>query len=457
MASDLHPRSPNPLLRNPLLSNPLLRVRQVAKLFRSADGSSQVAVLDQVDLDIEAGEVVALLGRSGSGKSTLLRLMAGLLPPSEGRIEREGQPLEGVNRDVAIVFQSFALLPWLTVLENTAVGLEARGLPEKEVRQRALRALAMVGLEGNAEAYPRELSGGMRQRVGFARAFVMEPALLLMDEPFSALDVLTAENLRRDIDELWARGNFPARSIVIVTHSIEEAVLLSDRVVLLSANPGRVRGVVSNPLSRPRDDTLPAFRTLVNELYGYMTDPDKPVGTTPAAPEIAPAPWSAAVGLALPPASLEGVEDLVAQVPEIGGISLAELADELVLELDELLPIIDAGELLGLMEVDDAQLELTEAGRRLRAAEEDEQQELLRSQLLSRVPLVRQLQEALDASPRGEVDGDTVLARLNEQFTGQEAEAVFDTFISWTRSCGLFRYNREQDRFRLAVNEQLES
>lgn len=437
----------------PLQAHPLLRIRQVAKLFRSADGSSQVAVLDQLDLDIEEGEVVALLGRSGSGKSTLLRLMAGLLAPSEGRIEREGQALVGVNRDVAIVFQSFALLPWLTVLENTAVGLEARGLPEREVRQRALRALAMVGLEGNAEAYPRELSGGMRQRVGFARAFVMEPALLLMDEPFSALDVLTAENLRRDIDELWAKGNFPARSIVIVTHSIEEAVLLSDRVVLLSANPGRVRGVVTNPLPRPRDDSLPAFRALVNELYGYMTDPDKPVGTTPAVPEMGPAPQT----LALPPASLEGVEDLVAQVPETGGISLAELADELVLELDELLPIIDAGELLGLMEVDDAQLELTEAGRRLRAAEEEEQQELLRSQLLSRVPLVRQLQEALDASPRGEVDGDTVLARLNEQFTDQEADVVFDTFISWTRSCGLFRYNREQDRFRLAAAEPRES
>jgi NitT/TauT family transport system ATP-binding protein len=437
----------------PIQAHPLLRIRQVAKLFRSADGSSQVAVLDQLDLDIEEGEVVALLGRSGSGKSTLLRLMAGLLAPSEGRIEREGQALVGVNRDVAIVFQSFALLPWLTVLENTAVGLEARGLPEREVHQRALRALAMVGLEGNAEAYPRELSGGMRQRVGFARAFVMEPALLLMDEPFSALDVLTAENLRRDIDELWAKGNFPARSIVIVTHSIEEAVLLSDRVVLLSANPGRVRGVVTNPLPRPRDDSLPAFRALVNELYGYMTDPDKPVGTTPAVPEMGPAPQT----LALPPASLEGVEDLVAQVPETGGISLAELADELVLELDELLPIIDAGELLGLMEVDDAQLELTEAGRRLRAAEENEQQELLRSQLLSRVPLVRQLQEALDASPRGEVDGDTVLARLNEQFTDQEADVVFDTFISWTRSCGLFRYNREQDRFKLAAAEPRES
>ncbi len=425
-------------------SPPLLRLQQVAKLFDSADGLSQVAVLDELDLEIQAGEVVALLGRSGSGKSTLLRLMAGLLPASEGLIEREGRPLQGLNRDVAIVFQSFALLPWLTVLQNTAVGLEARGLPEREVRHRAMKALAMVGLEGNAEAYPRELSGGMRQRVGFARAFVMEPALLLMDEPFSALDVLTAENLRRDIDELWARGNFPARSIVIVTHSIEEAVLLSDRVVLLSANPGRVRGIVANPLPRPRDDGLPAFRELVNELYGYMTDPDRPVGPAAPVPEFGPMPLS----LALPPASLGRVCDLVELVPEQGGISLAELADELVLELDDLLPIIDAGELLALMAVDDAHLRLTPAGLRLLEADEDGQQELLRHQLLEHVPLAAQLQQALAASSRGVVDGDTVLDRLSEQYTVSEAEAMFETFVSWVRSCGLFRYSREQDRFR---------
>jgi NitT/TauT family transport system ATP-binding protein len=425
-------------------SQPLLKVRHVAKLFRSADGSSRVAVLDDIDLDIQAGEVVALLGRSGSGKSTLLRLMAGLIAPSEGLIERDGQPLRGVNRDVAIVFQSFALLPWLTVLQNTGVGLEARGLGEKEVRRRALRALAMVGLEGSAEAYPRELSGGMRQRVGFARAFVMEPALLLMDEPFSALDVLTAENLRRDIDELWAGGTFPAGSIVIVTHSIEEAVLLSDRVVLLSANPGRIRGVVPNPLPRPRDDTAPDFRALVDTLYSYMTDPDKPVGTSPLAVEQT----TSQDALALPPVSLGAVVDLLTLVPEQEGISVAELADELVLELDDLLPILDAGELLELMAVDGARLGLSPVGRALAEASEEEQQRLLRSQLLLHVPLVRRLQEALEASPKAEVEGDFVLDLLSEQFTQPEAEAMFETLVSWIRACGLFRYSREQDRFR---------
>jgi NitT/TauT family transport system ATP-binding protein len=432
------------LASQPVTSQPLLKVRHVAKLFRSADGSSRVAVLDDIDLDIQAGEVVALLGRSGSGKSTLLRLMAGLIAPSEGLIERDGQPLRGVNRDVAIVFQSFALLPWLTVLQNTGVGLEARGLGEKEVRSRALRALAMVGLEGSAEAYPRELSGGMRQRVGFARAFVMEPALLLMDEPFSALDVLTAENLRRDIDELWAGGTFPAGSIVIVTHSIEEAVLLSDRVVLLSANPGRIRGVVPNPLPRPRDDTAPDFRALVDTLYSYMTDPDKPVGTSPLAVEQT----TSQDALALPPVSLGAVVDLLTLVPEQEGISVAELADELVLELDDLLPILDAGELLELMAVDGARLGLSPVGRALAEASEEEQQRLLRSQLLLHVPLVRRLQEALEASPKAEVEGDFVLDLLSEQFTQPEAEAMFETLVSWIRACGLFRYSREQDRFR---------
>ena len=432
------------LAPSPGPSQPLLKVRHVAKLFRSADGSSRVAVLDDIDLDIQPGEVVALLGRSGSGKSTLLRLMAGLIAPSEGLIERDGQPLRGVNRDVAIVFQSFALLPWLTVLDNTAVGLEARGLGEKEVRRRALRALAMVGLEGSAEAYPRELSGGMRQRVGFARAFVMEPALLLMDEPFSALDVLTAENLRRDIDELWAGGTFPAGSIVIVTHSIEEAVLLSDRVVLLSANPGRIRGVVPNPLPRPRDDTAPAFRALVDTLYSYMTDPDKPVGTSPLAVEQT----TSQDALALPPVSLGAVVDLLTLVPEQEGISVAELADELVLELDDLLPILDAGELLQLMAVDGARLGLSPVGRALAEASEEEQQRLLRSQMLLHVPLVRRLQEALEASAKAEVEGDFVLDLLSEQFTQPEAEAMFETLVSWIRACGLFRYSREQDRFR---------
>ena len=432
------------LAPSPGPSQPLLKVRHVAKLFRSADGSSRVAVLDDIDLDIQPGEVVALLGRSGSGKSTLLRLMAGLIAPSEGLIERDGQPLRGVNRDVAIVFQSFALLPWLTVLDNTAVGLEARGLGEKEVRRRALRALAMVGLEGSAEAYPRELSGGMRQRVGYARAFVMEPALLLMDEPFSALDVLTAENLRRDIDELWAGGTFPAGSIVIVTHSIEEAVLLSDRVVLLSANPGRIRGVVPNPLPRPRDDTTPAFRALVDSLYSYMTDPDKPVGTSPLAVEQT----TSQDALALPPVSLGAVVDLLTLVPEQEGISVAELADELVLELDDLLPILDAGELLQLMAVDGARLGLSPVGRALAEASEEEQQRLLRSQMLLHVPLVRRLQEALEASTKAEVEGDFVLDLLSEQFTQPEAEAMFETLVSWIRACGLFRYSREQDRFR---------
>ena len=443
----------NALLVSPLMpSQPLLKVRHVAKLFRSADGSSRVAVLDDIDLDIQPGEVVALLGRSGSGKSTLLRLMAGLIAPSEGRIERDGQPLRGVNRDVAIVFQSFALLPWLTVLENTAVGLEARGLGEKEVRRRALRALAMVGLEGSAEAYPRELSGGMRQRVGFARAFVMEPALLLMDEPFSALDVLTAENLRRDIDELWAGGTFPAGAIVIVTHSIEEAVLLSDRVVLLSANPGRIRGVVTNSLPRPRDDTAPAFRALVDTLYSYMTDPDQPVGTSPLAVEQT----TRQDALALPPVSLGAVVDLLTLVPEQDGISVAELADELVLELDDLLPILDAGELLELMAVDGARLGLSPVGRVLAEASEEEQQRLLRSQMLLHVPLVRRLQEALEVSAKDEVEGDFVLDLLSEQFTQPEAEAMFETLVSWIRACGLFRYSREQDRFRAADALEIE-
>ncbi|MEN9255085.1 MAG: ABC transporter ATP-binding protein, partial [Gloeomargarita sp. SZTDM-1c_bins_89] len=252
----------------------LIRVEQVAKSFPLPERKGHFWVLKDINLEIRAGEVVALLGRSGSGKSTLLRIMAGLIPPTEGRVWSNGQILRGPNRQVAMVFQSFALLPWLTVLENVELGLVARGMPREERRQRALKAIDLVGLDGFESAYPRELSGGMKQRVGFARAFALEPQVLFMDEPFSALDVLTAENLRGEIDDLWQAGMFPSKSILIVTHNIEEAVYLADRVILLGANPGRIRGEVVIDLPRPHDTLSPRYKALVDYIYTAMTNPD---------------------------------------------------------------------------------------------------------------------------------------------------------------------------------------
>jgi NitT/TauT family transport system ATP-binding protein len=237
----------------------IVTVEHVTKTFTTPDGRP-LPVLDDVSFQLREGEIVALLGRSGSGKSTLLRCIAGLIAPSAGTVRYRGRPLEGANPGVAMVFQSFALLPWLTVRQNVELGLEARGVASAERRARAEQAIDRIGLDGFEGAYPKELSGGMRQRVGFARALVVEPDALLMDEPFSALDVLTAENLRSELAGLWAEVDFPTKAMLIVTHNIEEAVLLTDRVLVLSTNPGRIRTELRVGLPRPRDRRAPSSR-----------------------------------------------------------------------------------------------------------------------------------------------------------------------------------------------------
>src|SRR5215510_3890492 len=248
----------------------LLSVENVRRTFPRG-GGEELLVLDDVTLTLQEGEIVGLLGRSGSGKSTLLRLIAGLAQPQGGTLSYMGQPIEGCASGVAMVFQSFALFPWLTVLENVQLGLEALNLDSKEIRARALAAIDLIGLDGYESAYPRELSGGMRQRVGFARALVVHPNILLMDEPFSALDVLTAETLRTDFLDLWSEGKLPIKGVVLVTHNIEEAVLMCDRILLFSSNPGRIIREIAVDLKQPRNRLDPQFRHLVEEIYVAMT------------------------------------------------------------------------------------------------------------------------------------------------------------------------------------------
>ncbi|RMI47189.1 ABC transporter ATP-binding protein, partial [Actinomadura harenae] len=275
------------------MSDALLTVRGLTKSFAGADG--ELPVLSGIDLTVRDGEIVALLGKSGSGKSTLLRCLAGLIPPTEGSVAYRGEVLTGENPGTAMVFQTFALLPWLTVQQNVEVGLEARGMRAAPRRAAASQAIDLIGLDGFESAYPKELSGGMRQRVGFARALVVEPDVLLMDEPFSALDVLTAENLRGELLELWESGDFPTRAIVLVTHNIEEAVLMADRIVVLGARSGALRAEYAVPLDRPRDRDAPGFAALIDRIYRTMTGrgddvrgPLPPLGREPAAPTAAP-------------------------------------------------------------------------------------------------------------------------------------------------------------------------
>src|ERR1700720_2935233 len=258
------------------MNAPLLDIHGLRHTFPKADGGD-LLVLDGIELQVAQGQIVGLLGRTGSGKSTLLRLIAGLAQPSDGSVTYLGQPVLGPAPGIAMVFQGFALFPWLTVLENVQLGLEALGLPEPEIRKRALAAIDLIGLDGYESAYPRELSGGMRQRVGFARALVVHPNILLMDEPFSALDVLTAENLRTDFLELWSEGQLPIKGVILVTHNIEEAVLMCDRVLLFSTNPGRILTEIQVRLQHPRDRLSPEFRQLVDKIYALMTKRAEPV------------------------------------------------------------------------------------------------------------------------------------------------------------------------------------
>jgi len=429
----------------------LIEVEKVYKRFPLPEGKGEFTVLSQIDLQVRAGEVLALLGRSGSGKSTLLRIMAGLIPPSEGRVLSNGRPLRGPNPDVAMVFQSFALLPWLTVQENVELGLKAQGIPREIRRQKALKAIDLVGLDGFENAYPKELSGGMKQRVGFARAFVLEPKLLFMDEPFSALDVLTAENLRGEIDELWNTQAFPSQSILIVTHNIEEAVFLADRVVILGSKPGRIRGEVKIDLPRPHERTDPRFKSLVDYIYEIMTNPEIPVTSEVAAPSPvsprAPSPYA----LPLPHARVGGISgllELIVEWPQ-GRVEIAELAERLQLAVDDLLPILDAAVLLGFAEVSGRVVQLTEIGQDFANTTILRSKDLFRQQLLARVPVFKSILQTLEEKNSRSMRADFFLDLWDEHFPPDEAERQFATAIDWGRYAELFEYDASEDRLYL--------
>ncbi|MBV8819059.1 MAG: nitrate/sulfonate/bicarbonate ABC transporter ATP-binding protein [Acidobacteriaceae bacterium] len=413
----------------------ILRAEQVDKTFPLPAGGEQT-VLEDVSVNIAEGEVVALLGRSGSGKSTLLRILAGLIRPSSGRVLMHGSELRGPNPDVAMVFQSFALLPWLTVQENAELGLFARGVDRKTCEKEAVHALAMVGLEGFEGAYPRELSGGMRQRVGFARAFVMKPDVLMMDEPFSALDVLTAENLRSEISDLWDRKEFPARSILLVTHNIEEAVLLADRVVILGANPGRIRGELRIDMPRPRDRKNARFVALVDYIYTVMTNPQARVGGGPEARFPM-----------LPHARVGGISGLLEFIVERGGREdLPKLAEDLRLEVDDLLPAVDAAALLGFVQVAHGDVMITETGREFANAGVHRSHEIFKQQLLRYVPFLNTVVQAIHQKSDRQVAKEFLLDILDEHFSASEAENQFQTLVHWGRYAQLFEYDADEER-----------
>ncbi len=427
-----------------MANGPLLDVRNVRQAF-PRPGGAELLVLDGVNLSVEEGEIVGLLGRSGSGKSTLLRLIAGLSHPSSGDVMYLGERVVGPARGVAMVFQSFALFPWLTVLENVQLGLEALGLPAKEIRSRALAAIDLIGLDGYESAYPRELSGGMRQRVGFARALVVHPNILLMDEPMSALDVLTAENLRTDFLDLWGEGQLPIKGVILVTHNIEEAVLMCDRILLFSTNPGRVVTEIKVDLPQPRDRNDPDFSALVERIYVEMTARPERTHRHERFPGIG-------VGSILPRVSsnlLSGLVEAVEAAPYNGRADLPEIASDLQFEIDELFPVAETLQMLRLAEIEGGDIILTDLGKRFVHADTHERKQLFARLLTTYVPLAAHIRRVLDERTSHTASWNRFVDELEDHMSPDAADETLRAVISWARFGEVFAYDDEHSLFSL--------
>lgn len=428
----------------------LIELQDVGKSFRTADGTNR-AVLEDVDFSLREGEIVALLGKSGSGKSTLLRILAGLIPADRGHVRYRGQPLYGPARGIAMVFQSFALFPWLTVQQNVELGLEAQGIAKTQRAERAEAAIELIGLAGFEGALPRELSGGMRQRVGIARALVMNPDILLMDEAFSALDVLTGETLRNDMLELWDSGKTPMKGLLVVSHNIEEAVLMADRILIFSSDPGRVRVEIPVHLARPRNPDSMEVRGLIDEVYAQMTLSPAELAAVAAGEEM-----PVHLGYRLPDAEvsqMEGLLEMLADAPFNGRADLPQLAEESELSDDELLPVYEALRLLELVHIAEGDISLTALGQHYFQAEQALRREIFGQQLLLHVPLAGEIRHSLEQEADGELREEPFLRRLEEFMKEEEAERVLNVAIEWGRYGEVYEYDYHTGMLKLPGEE----
>jgi NitT/TauT family transport system ATP-binding protein len=452
------PASERPPENAPALA-PLIELRHVSKSYVSADGGSPVTVLDDISLEIREGEMLALLGQSGSGKSTILRLMAGLTEPTQGAVLSHGAPLAEVNRGLSIVFQSFALYPWLTVQENVQVGLIQRRLGAPQEKDEIDRALELIGLSGYENAYPKQLSGGMRQRVGFARALVAQPEVLCMDEPFSALDVLTAEGLRTEVVNLWrGSGHAGLKSIFLVTHNIVEAVFIATRIVIISSHPGRVRNVIPNPLPYPREVNSKAFAAMVDQVHAAITAlvlPDEPAEhaaspatgattdraadplapgrvATPAGPRVEPIPN-------VPVETIVGLLEIIEDAQET--INVFDLSARIGKEFGETIATVKAAEMLDLVDTPKDDVLMTEAGWYFLAAPAPARKTLFR-QAISKLRLFQMLAARLAAAPDGRINADSVLEELGTLLPYDQPSKLLETLIAWGRYAELIDFDQ---------------
>jgi NitT/TauT family transport system ATP-binding protein len=442
----------------------IIRAEKIEKYY-AQPSENRIQVISATDLSIVPGEIVALLGPSGSGKSTMLRMLTGLSRPTAGQVYWHEKPIADADINVSIVFQSFALFPWLTVLQNVEAPLQARGVPPAERHDRSMKMLDTVGLDGFESAYPKELSGGMKQRVGFARALVVEPEVLFMDEPFSALDVLTAENLRSELLELWAKKTMPTQAVFIVTHNIEEAVLLADRIIVLGRNPGHIRTDFKVQLPQPRDRKSEAFTQLVDYIYKVLTRPDVVPAEAPdqhAGPRIRD--QRQMRYQMLPHARPGGIAGLLELLIDKGGRDdIYRLADDLALEIDDLLPIVDAAQLLGFLKIEEGDAAITETGNEFANSEILRQKELFRDAAVEHVLLLRQIRRALEAKSDHTVPEEFFLDMLDEQFSDDESQRQIETAVNWGRYAELLDFDAGRRRFvmpdaleEIAANEEAE-
>lgn len=415
------------------MTDSLIEIKDVKKMFRH-DAQQEMLVLDRVNFAMQEGEIVALLGRSGSGKSTLLRIIAGLIEPSGGEVYYCNQAVHAPIPGISMVFQSFALLPWLTVLQNVELGLEALGVKKAERRQRALKAIDIVGLDGFESAFPKELSGGMRQRVGFARALVVNPKLLLMDEPFSALDVLTADNLRSDLLDLWEEKQTNLKGILLVTHNIEEAILMADRILIFDSNPGCIRQELKVNLPRPRDYESPGFKRLMDRIYVLMTtssssdETDSELDLSYRVPDVETS-------------EMAGLLEAIAEEEPKGVLEFSSLAELVDLDMDELLALVEVLDILHFTKSQGAGIQLTEAGEKFGTSDVLDQKKIFARHFMQYIPLVKHIATILRQRHNNQVSKKYFLAELEDYFSDEDAERVLRTIIEWGRYAELFAYD----------------
>lgn len=421
------------------MSEPIIEVVNIQKSFKKGD-RQELLVLDDINMKVYEGEIIAVLGKSGSGKSTLLRIMAGLIEASSGIVNYRGQPVTKPVRGISMVFQTFALLPWLTVFQNVELGLEALGVNREERRSRTLKAIDMIGLDGFETALPKELSGGMRQRVGFARALVVNPDVLLMDEPFSALDVLTADNLKSDLIDLWQSKKTGLNAIVFVTHSIEEAIMIADRIIVFNSNPGSIRSDLRVTLPFPRSDLDPRFRNQIDRVYTLMTTQPQAEQSKDGVSKF----MTLDLGYRLPEASVAEVTGLleILNSPEHKGkMDLPDVADTLMLDIDDLFPLTELLEILRFAKVSEGDIAITDEGKAFIDADILERKKIFSIHLKKYVPLARYIYDQLIRHPRHRALEENYLSLLEDYLSEDEAERVLSTVIEWGRYAELFEYD----------------